>query len=66
MQATHVTIDGRTYRLGQTSRHDSQIQCVAEDGLVHRVCYWRPGGIQAGEHLYTSGKTHHYHLEPRE
>jgi hypothetical protein len=63
MIATHVTINGTaTYRLGQTSRNDTQIQCIAADGLVHRVCHWQPGGIEAGARLHTSGNDHHYHL----
>lgn len=60
--ATHVTIDGQTYKLGATSARDSKIQCIAADGLVHRVCHWQPQGIQAGQRLRTSGADHHYHL----
>lgn len=64
MIATYVTIDERnTYRLGQTSSRDTKIQCIAPDGLVHRVCHWQPRGIEAGTVLYTSGSRLHYHFD---
>lgn len=60
--ATHVTIGGQTYRLGQTSANDSKIACIAADGLVHRVCYWHPQGIEAGQRVFTSGERLYYHM----
>lgn len=63
MLATHVTINNQyTYRLGQTSSRDSKIACIGKDGLVHRVCYWRTGGIPDGTRLHTSGEDLHYHM----
>ncbi len=58
--ARYVKISGELYLLGQTSRRGSQIQCIAPDGLVHRVCYWEPQGIAPGTRIHTSGQILEY------
>lgn len=56
---THVSIGEATYRLGQTSRNDTQVACVATDGLVHRVCAFSPSW-HAGIKVYTGGEHLHF------
>ena len=58
--ARYVKISGELYLLGQTSRGGSQIECVAPDGLVHRVCYWESQGISPNTRIHASGQTLEY------
>lgn len=62
--ATHVTIDyNTTYKLGRLLPSGgtlSQVQCIAPDGLVHRVCTWREGWGM-GTVVFTGGERLQFH-----
>jgi len=62
--ATYVTVnDIDTYRLGAVEGYPStyqKIECIGDDGLVHRVVTWR-NGWGMGTKVYTSGEHLHFH-----
>ncbi|KPK74215.1 MAG: hypothetical protein AMJ84_00035 [Acidithiobacillales bacterium SM23_46] len=65
MKPTHVSISkgkgepATTWRLGNPLP-GQQIQCIGDDGLVHRVCHWQ-SWFEVGTVVFTSGERHHFH-----
>jgi len=59
--ATHVTINGKTYKLGTVIPHPIQIECLDQRGTVQRRCPWQIGGMPVGTQFFTKAETLHYH-----
>jgi len=53
-RADHALIKG-DYRLGQIFERRKQVQCINEDGLVERVCFYAPH-IENGTVVVTGGE----------